>query len=57
MLSKVYSAAIVGLEGVLVEVEIDIQNQGLPSFTKVETQCLRLGSKYREICLSRNLTY
>lgn len=35
MLSKVYSAAIVGLEGVLVEVEVDIQNQGLPSFTIV----------------------
>ncbi|MEK7160209.1 MAG: YifB family Mg chelatase-like AAA ATPase [Patescibacteria group bacterium] len=35
MLAKVYSAAIVGLEGVLVEVEIDIQNQGLPSFTIV----------------------
>lgn len=35
MLSKVYSAAIVGLEGVLVEVEVDIQSQGLPSFTIV----------------------
>ncbi len=35
MLAKVYSAAIVGLEGVLVEVEVDIQNQGLPSFTIV----------------------
>lgn len=35
MLSKVFSSAIVGLEGVLVEVEIDISSQGLPSFTIV----------------------
>lgn len=35
MLAKVYSSAIVGLEGVLVEVEVDIQNQGLPSFAIV----------------------
>nr|MBI5455953.1 magnesium chelatase [Candidatus Levybacteria bacterium] len=35
MLAKVYSAAVVGLEGMPVEVEVDIQNQGLPSFTIV----------------------
>lgn len=35
MLSKVYSAAVVGLDGMPVEVEVDIQNQGLPSFTIV----------------------
>jgi len=35
MLSKVNSAAIVGLEAVPVEVEIDIASQGLPSFTIV----------------------
>jgi magnesium chelatase family protein len=35
MIAKVYSAAIVGLDGVPVEVEVDIQTQGLPSFTIV----------------------
>ncbi len=35
MLAKVNSAAIVGLEAVLVEVEVDIASQGLPSFTIV----------------------
>ena len=35
MLSKVFSSAVVGLEGVPVEVEVDIQSQGLPSFTIV----------------------
>src|SRR5215207_3538074 len=34
MISKVYSCAIIGLEGVLVEVEVDIA-QGLPTFTVV----------------------
>lgn len=34
MLAKVYSSAVIGLEGVLVEVEVDIA-QGLPSFTIV----------------------
>lgn len=32
MLSKVFSAAVVGLEAVPVEVEIDIASQGLPNF-------------------------
>jgi len=35
MLAHIFSAAVVGLDGVLVEVEVDIQNQGLPSFTIV----------------------
>jgi magnesium chelatase family protein len=35
MLARVFSAAVVGLDGVLVEVEVDIQSQGLPSFTIV----------------------
>lgn len=35
MLAKVFSAAVVGLDGLPVEVEVDIQNQGLPSFTIV----------------------
>jgi magnesium chelatase family protein len=42
MLAHIFSAAVVGLDGVLVEVEVDIQNQGLPSFTKVGTQYLHL---------------
>ncbi|MBI2195979.1 MAG: YifB family Mg chelatase-like AAA ATPase [Candidatus Levybacteria bacterium] len=35
MLSKVNSSAVVGLDAVLVEVEVDIASQGLPSFTIV----------------------
>jgi len=35
MLSKVISAAVVGLDAVPVEVEVDIASQGLPSFTIV----------------------
>lgn len=35
MLAKVRSAAIVGLDAVPIEVEVDIANQGLPSFTLV----------------------
>src|SRR3954470_17719545 len=35
MLAKVFSAAVVGLEAVPVEVEVDIAAQGLPSFTIV----------------------
>lgn len=35
MLSKVFSSAIVGLDAVAVEVEVDISSQGLPSFTIV----------------------
>jgi magnesium chelatase family protein len=36
MLAKVISCAVVGLEGAIVEVEVDI-SPGLPSFTKVAT--------------------
>src|SRR5260221_92069 len=35
MLAKVWSAALVGLDAVPVEVEVDISSQGLPSFTIV----------------------
>jgi len=38
MLAKVNSSAVVGLDAVPVEVEIDIASQGLSSFTKVGTQ-------------------
>ena len=45
MLAQVFSAAIVGLDAVPVEVEVDIAAQGLPSFTKVGTQSQNLNSK------------
>ena len=32
MLARVFSGATVGLESVLIEVEVDIASQGLPSF-------------------------
>ena len=35
MLAKVNSAALIGLDAVPVEVEVDIASQGLPSFTIV----------------------
>ena len=35
MLAKVKTCAIVGLSGVLVEVEVDIASRGLPSFNIV----------------------
>lgn len=35
MLSKIYAGATVGLDAVLVEVEVDVANKGLPSFTIV----------------------
>ncbi|MEK7604972.1 MAG: YifB family Mg chelatase-like AAA ATPase [Patescibacteria group bacterium] len=35
MLAKVYSGAVIGLDAVLIEVEIDIASQGLPNFTIV----------------------
>ena len=35
MLAKVFSGAVIGLEAVPIEVEVDIANQGLPSFTIV----------------------
>ena len=43
MLVKVASAAVVGLDATPIEVEVDIASQGLPSFTKVGTQCQHLG--------------
>jgi hypothetical protein len=40
MLAKVYSCAVIGLEGAIVEVEVDTAN-GLPSFVDVgsDSQC------------------
>ena len=38
MLAKVTTCAVVGLEGAIVEVEVDI-SPGLPSFTNVWIQC------------------
>ena len=35
MLAKVFSSAVIGLDGIPVEVEVDISSQGLPSFTIV----------------------
>src|SRR3989338_7998053 len=35
MLSKVMSAAVLGLDAVPIETEVDVQSQGLPSFTIV----------------------
>ncbi|MBP6882291.1 MAG: YifB family Mg chelatase-like AAA ATPase [Candidatus Levybacteria bacterium] len=35
MLAKVYSAAVVGLDAIPIEVEVDIASQGLPNFTIV----------------------
>lgn len=35
MLAKVFSGATVGLDSVLVEVEVDISEKGLPTFTIV----------------------
>jgi magnesium chelatase family protein len=35
MLAKIFSAALVGLDSVLVDVEVDVASQGLPSFTIV----------------------
>ena len=35
MLAKVMSAAVVGLDSIPIETEVDVQSQGLPSFTIV----------------------
>ena len=43
-LAKVYSASVVGLDALPIEVEVDILN-GLPSLTIVETQNYNLYSK------------
>jgi len=45
MLAKVNSSAVVGLDAVPVEVEVDISSRGLPSFTKVGTQSINLSFK------------
>lgn len=46
MLAKVNSSAVVGLDAVPVEVEVDISSRGLPSFTKVGTQSIDLSFNY-----------
>lgn len=35
MLAKIYTGTIIGLDGLLIEVEVDVANRGLPSFTIV----------------------
>ncbi len=35
MLSKIYSGATIGLDGVLIDVEVDVANKGFPTFTLV----------------------
>jgi hypothetical protein len=45
MLSRIFSAATVGLDAVKIEVEVDIAAQGLPCFTKVGTQYRQLSLK------------
>ena len=55
MLAKVLSCAVVGLEGAIVEVEVDISS-GLPAFTNVLTQCFRASLTHRRICDATLLT-
>jgi len=50
MLAKVNSSALVGLNAIPVEVEVDIAGQGLPSFTKV-------GTKYQSLSFKRIYDY
>ncbi len=38
MLAKIFSGATVGLDATLIEVEVDIPNEGLPAFKTVGTQ-------------------
>ena len=45
MLAKVYSCAVVGLDGAIVEVEVDIAN-GLPSFADVGSKSQRRSRAY-----------
>ena len=44
---KVFTCAVVGLDGVLVEVEVDIARQGLANFQKVGAQPLTPASAGR----------
>ena len=45
MLAKVYSCAVIGLEGAIVEVEVDTAN-GLPSFVDVGSKSQRRSPVY-----------
>ena len=35
MLAKIYSGTVIGLDGILIEVEVDVAAQGFPGFTIV----------------------
>jgi hypothetical protein len=48
MLAKVYSCAVVGLDGAIVEVEVDMAN-GLPSFVAVGLDSPRHDRAYRTV--------
>ena len=45
MLAKVFSCAVIGLDGAIVEVEVDTAN-GLPSFVDVGSKSQRRGPVY-----------
>ncbi|MEI7653525.1 MAG: hypothetical protein WCJ70_04625 [bacterium] len=38
MLATAYSGATLGLEGILITVEVDVAERGFPTFTSVGTQ-------------------
>ena len=52
MLSTILSAATVGLDGVLIKVEVDVAERGFPTFTRVGTQyqqsSLKLLKRYHQ---------
>ena len=35
MLAKIYSGTVIGLDGILIEVEVDVASKGFPGFTIV----------------------
>ena len=35
MLSKIFTGAIVGLQGIIIEIEVDVAGRGFPTFTIV----------------------
>lgn len=45
MLARVFSGTTIGLDGVLIEVEVDIANRGFPTFKTVGTQHQLLSSR------------
>ncbi len=48
MLAKVYSCAVIGLDGALVKVEVDTAN-GLPSFVDVGSKSQRRSPVYGKV--------